>query len=106
MCPGPRLQWKLDARVSTRCRWKHGATGDFHVKQEMQINLAGGGFPGGSNGKESACNAGNPGFIPGWGRFPGEENGNPVQYSCLMNSMDKRSLVGYGMAKSQTQLSD
>ena len=48
----------------------------------------------------------NPGFIPGWGRFPGEENGNPVQYSCLMNSMDKRSLVGYGMAKSQTQLSD
>ena len=53
MCPGPRLQWKLDGRVSTRCRWKHGATGDFHVKQEMQINLAGGGFPGGLNGKET-----------------------------------------------------
>ena len=64
------------------------------------------GFPGGSDDKESASNAGDLGLIPGLGRSPGEENGNPVQYSCLMNSMDKRSLVGYGMAKSQTQLSD
>ena len=41
------------------------------------------GFPGGSNGKESACNAGDPGLIPGSGRSPGEGNGNTLQYSCL-----------------------
>ena len=44
------------------------------------------GFPGGSNGKASARNAGDPGSIPGLGRFPGEGNGNPLQYSCLENS--------------------
>ena len=46
------------------------------------------GFPGGSDGKESACNAGDPGSIPESGRLPGEGNGNPLQYSCLKNSMD------------------
>ena len=46
------------------------------------------GFPGSSNGKESACNAGDPSLIPGSGRFPGEGNGNPLQYSCLKSSMD------------------
>ena len=45
-------------------------------------------FPDGSDGKESACNAGDPGSIPGLGRFPGEGNGNPLQYSCLENSMN------------------
>ena len=39
--------------------------------------------------KESACNAGDPGSIPGLGRFPGEKNGYPLQYSCLENSMDR-----------------
>ena len=47
------------------------------------------GFPGSSRGKKSACSAGNPGSIPGLGKSPGEENGNPLQYSCLENSMDK-----------------
>ena len=47
------------------------------------------GYPGGSNGKESACKARDPGLIPGWGRSPGEGNGNPFQYSCLENSMDR-----------------
>ena len=62
------------------------------------------GFPGGSDGKESACNAGDPGSIPGLGRSPGEENGNPFQYSCLENSMDKgaRLATVHGIAKSQT----
>ena len=46
------------------------------------------GFLGGSDGKVSAHNAGDPGSIPGLGRSPGEGNGNPVQYSCLENSMD------------------
>ena len=47
------------------------------------------GFPGGSDGKESACNARDPGLIPGWGRSSGEGNGNLLQYSCLENSMDR-----------------
>ena len=46
------------------------------------------GFPDGSDGKVSACNVGNLGLIPGSGRCPGEGNGNPIQYSCLENSMD------------------
>ena len=45
------------------------------------------GFPGGSDGKKSACNAGDGGFISGWGRSPGEGNGNSLQYSCLENPM-------------------
>ena len=45
-------------------------------------------FPGGSDGKMSAYNAGNPGSIPGLGRSPGEGNGNPLQYSCLENPVD------------------
>ena len=46
------------------------------------------GFPGGSDGKASAWNAGDPGSIPGLGRSPGEGNGNPLQHSCLENPMD------------------
>ena len=46
------------------------------------------GFPRGSDDKASACSAGDPGLIPGLGRFPGEGSGNPLQYSCLENSMD------------------
>ena len=46
------------------------------------------GFPGGSDGKASACNAGDLDSIPGLGRFPGEGNGNPLKYSCLENPMD------------------
>ena len=46
------------------------------------------GFPGGSDGKESACNARDVGLIPGSGRSPGEGNGYPLQYFCLDNSMD------------------
>ena len=65
------------------------------------------GFPGGSDSKESACNAGDPGSIPASGRAPGGGLGNPLQYSCLENSMDRvawRATV-HGVAKSQTQLS-
>ena len=62
------------------------------------------GFPGGSDGKESACNAGDPGLIPWLGRSPGEGNDNPLQYSCLENSMDRgawRATV-HGVTKSWT----
>ena len=53
------------------------------------------GFPGGTDGKESACNVGDMGSIPGLERSPGEGNGNPLQYSCLENPHGQRSLVGY-----------
>jgi len=46
-------------------------------------------FPGGSDGKESSCNAGDLGLIPGLGRSTGEGHGNPLQYSCLENSVDR-----------------
>ena len=49
------------------------------------------GFPGGSDGKESVCNAGDQGLIPESGRSPGEGNDNPLQYSCLENSMDREA---------------
>ena len=61
------------------------------------------GFPHSSVGKESACNAGDPGLIPGLGRPPGEGNGYPPQYSGLENSMD---CIVHGITKSQTRLSD
>ena len=61
------------------------------------------GFPGGSTGKESACNVGDLSSIPGLGRFPGEGNSCPLQYSGLENSMD---CIAHGVAKSWTQLSD
>ena len=66
------------------------------------------GFLGGSNSKQSACNAGDLGLIPGSGRFPGEVNGYPLQYSCLENSMDKgawRATV-HRVTKSWTRLSN
>ena len=46
-------------------------------------------FPGGPDSKESACDAGDPGSVPGSGIFPAEGNGNPLQYSCLENSIDR-----------------
>ena len=65
-------------------------------------------FPGGSDGKASACNVGNLGLIPGLGRSPGEGNGNSLQYSYLENPHGQRSLGATvnGVAKSQTRLSD
>ena len=53
------------------------------------------GFPGGSEGKESACNAGDVGSILGLGRSPGGGHGNPLQYSCLENPHGQRRLAGY-----------
>ena len=66
------------------------------------------GFSDSSVGKESACNAGDLGSIPEPGRSLGEENGNPLQYSCLENSMDRgaRWDTVHGVAKSRLRLSD
>ena len=73
--------------------------GDFHFHFD---------FPGGSDDKASVYNAGDPGLIPGWGRSPGKENGNPLQYSCLENLMDGGAwwAAVHGITKSQTWLSN
>ena len=62
----------------------------------------------GSDGKESACNAGDQDSVPGSGRSPGEGNGNPLQYLCLENPMDRGTWQATvdGIAKSRTRLSD
>ena len=64
------------------------------------------GFPDGSDGKESPHNAGDLGSVPGLGRSPGGGHGDPLQYSCLKNSMDRAAWQAtvHGVAKSQTQL--
>jgi len=64
--------------------------------------------PDGSDSKESACNMGNLGLIPGSRRSPGEGNGNPFQYSCLENSMDRGAWQAtvHGVTKSWSRLSD
>ena len=72
------------------------------IKDDFYTNLRG--FPGSLDGRESACNAGDLASIPGSGRSPGEGNGNPLQYSCLENPMDRGTqwATVYGAAKSQT----
>ena len=66
------------------------------------------GFPGGSVGKESACNARELGSIPGLGRCPGEGHGNPIQYSGLENPMDREAwkIIAHRVTKSRTRLND
>ena len=68
----------------------------------LDINVLG--FPGGSEGKEFACNVGDGGLILGSRQFPEEENGNLLQYSCLKNSMDRGAWQAtvHGVTKSQT----
>ena len=94
--------------------WVSCIAGRFFTKwaireeNQSKVQEIGGGFPDGSDSKESAHNMGDPGSIPRSGRSLGEGNGYPIQYSCLKNSMDRgapRARV-YGVTKSQIQLSD
>ena len=66
------------------------------------------GLPGGSDGKESACHAGDLGLVPGSERSPGEGFGNPLQYSCLENPLDRGDWQAavHGVSKSRTRRSD
>ena len=75
------------------------------LNENVCINM---GFSRGSDGKESACNAGDLGSIPGLGRSPGKKNGYPLQYSDLENPVDRRVwwATVHGVAKSQTRLRD
>ena len=65
-------------------------------------------FTGGSEVKESACNAGDPSSIPGSGRSPGEGNGNPIQYSCLENPMNGEAWQAtvHGVKKSHSDMTE
>ena len=65
-------------------------------------------FSGGSNGKDSACSAGDPNLIPGSGQFPGEGNGSPLQFSCLEHHKDRGAWQAtvHGVAKSWIRLSN
>ena len=78
------------------------------ISSKSQIRRNRQGFPGGSDGKESACSAGDLGLIPGLGRCPGEGNGNLPQHSHLGNPMDRRvwQATAHGVTKSWTQLSE
>ena len=88
----------------------HCSVSIYKFKLNLPINSAfsAWGFPGGSDGKESAWNAGDPGLTPGLGRFPEEGNGNPFQYSYLKNFVDRgaRKATVHGVAKSRTWQSD
>ena len=78
---------------------------EFQKGGVMCIPMADSDFPGGSDGKASGYNVGDPGSFPGSGRFPGEGNSNPFQYSCLENPMDGGAWCPQ-VVKSWIQLSD
>ena len=103
-----RIQKQLDLLCGTSAKgaktaeWKFGERGSKVSSPigrkrvwELETSTVEQGFPGGLAGKESACNAGDPGSIPRSGRCPGEGHGNPLQYSCLENPHGQRSLAGY-----------
>ena len=78
-----------------------------YVLKHLDINIYNGrGFPCGSDNKETICNVGDLGLIPGSGISPGKGNGNPLQYSCLRNPMDRGACQAtvHGITESQTQL--
>ena len=86
----------------------HGLYGPWGRKESYMIEWLTLGFPGGLAGKESACNVGDLGSIPGLGRSSGEGNSYALKYSCLENPMDKGAwwATVHGVAKSWTRLSD
>ena len=83
--------------MQCRIPWLHSRVGKIRWRRDRLPTPVFLGFPGGSAGKESTCNAGDLGSIPGLGRSPGEGKGNPPQYSGLENSMD---CIVHGVAES------
>ena len=92
-------------RTRLQCRRLQFNTwvGKIHWRRDRLLTPVFLGFPCDSAGKESTCNVGDLGLLPGLGRSPGEGEGYPLQYSGLENSMDS---IVYGVTKSWTQLSD
>ena len=91
------LAWRIPWTISSIVSQSQTRLGCFHFD-----------FPDGSDGKESASNAGDLGLIPGLGRSPGGGNGNPLQYSCLENPLDGEAWQAtvHGVRRSQTRLGD
>ena len=83
--------------------WFHMHNISFHLNGDPRKQMT---FPGGSDGKETACSAGDEDFIPGLGRCPGEGNGNLLKYSCLENSVDGGAWLQTMEWQSWTLLSD
>ena len=89
MASGPITSWQIDGT-----QWKQWLTLILGAPKSLQMVTAAiklkdaWVFPGGSDGKASACNAGDLGLIPGLGRYSGEGNGNPLQYSCLYSCLE------------------
>ena len=90
----------IGGKVRGGINWETGID-TYTVLYTKQITNKG--FPGGSDGKASVYDVGDLGSIPGLGRSAGEGNGNPLQYSCLENPMDREAWRGtvHGVAKSQ-----
>ena len=82
--PGPALRKALRGFMKIRKAESFTLETSFNAWQPSTL-----GSPGGSVGREFTCYAGEPGLIPRWGRSPGEGNGNPLQYFCLRNPMDR-----------------
>ena len=99
----PFINWygaSLIAQLAKNClqcrrAWFDSRVGKIPWRRDRLTTPVFMGFPGGSGGKESACNAGDLGLIPGLGRSPGGGHGSLIQYSCLENLHGQRSLVGY-----------
>ena len=96
---------EITPKITPHCAVKKGSQWYLHLTLEATLEPV---FPGGSVHKEYACNAGDLGSIPGFGRSLGEGNGNPLQYSCLENPMDRGAwwALVHGVRRSQTRLSD
>ena len=90
------------------CKTKHFKHFNYHQTCYLVSNIAVGGFPGGSDVKESACSAGDPDLIPESGITPRGENGNPLHFYCLENPMDRGvwQTIVHGVTKSRTKLSN
>ena len=96
---------EITPKITPHCAVKKGSQWYLHLTLEATLEPV---FPGGSVHKEYACNAGDLGSIPGFGRSLGEGNGNLLQYSCLRNPMERGAWQAtvQGVAGSQTRLSD
>ena len=90
-----KISWRREWRISWTVEpGRLPSMGSQRVGHVWATNMFSLGFPGGSDGKESSCNAGDQGSIPGLGRSPGEGHSNPLQHSCLENSMDRGAWQG------------
>ena len=85
----PLADWRPDGISREAC------TSLLKSTWELTCSWGRASFPGGSVVKESACNVGDPGSCPGWGRSPGKGKSYPLQYSCLENSMNRRAWLSY-----------